>query len=99
MVALSAAISKLLITIGLLSKGIAGATIGNVLGGIFGAGGIIDRIIKSLRGKKPPGGLPKKPPKGNFLKPLMNFFKSTFGLFKNIGSFILLDRFKLDGMR
>tara|TARA_R100000234_G_C4999963_1_gene179828 strand:+ start:673 stop:2151 length:1479 start_codon:yes stop_codon:yes gene_type:complete len=101
-VALSAAISKLLITVGLLSKGLAGATIGNVLGGIFGAGGIIDRIIKSLRGKKPPGSLPKKPPKGNLLKPLMNFFKATFGaamLFKDIGSFILLDRFKLDGMR
>ena len=32
----------------------------------------------------------------------MNFFKATFGaamLFKDIGSFILLDRFKLDGMR
>ena len=98
-VALSAAISKLLITIGLLSKGLVGATIGNALGGIFGAGGIIDRIIKSFRGKKPPGGLPKKPPKGNFLKPLMGFFRSTFGLFKNIGSFILKDRFKLDGMR
>jgi hypothetical protein len=109
-VALSAAISKLLITIGLLSKGLVGATIGNALGGIFGAGGIIDRIIKSLRGKKPPGSLPKKPPgslpkkppKGNLLKPLMNFFKATFGaamLFKDIGSFILLDRFKLDGMR
>ena len=55
-VALSAAISKLLITVGLLSKTLIGSNIINFISGLFG-GRFIRKFLKGF-GKKPPGGTP-----------------------------------------
>ena len=55
-VALSAAISKLLITVGLLSKTLIGSNIINFISGLFG-GSFIRKFLKGF-GKKPPGGTP-----------------------------------------
>lgn len=57
LVALSAAISKLLITIGLLSKGLMASNIFNFIGGLFGSSGFLGKFFKGF-GKKPPGGTP-----------------------------------------
>ena len=55
-VALGAAISKLLITVGLLSKTLIGSNIINFISGLFG-GRFIRKFLKGF-GKKPPGGTP-----------------------------------------
>ena len=55
-VALSAAISKLLVTVGLLSKTLMGSNIINFISGLFG-GRFIRKFLKGF-GKKPPGGTP-----------------------------------------
>ena len=55
-VALGAAISKLLITVGLLSKTLMGSNIINFISGLFG-GRFIRKFLKGF-GKKPPGGTP-----------------------------------------
>ena len=55
-VALAAAISKLLITVGLLSKTLIGSNIINFISGLFG-GRFIRKFLKGF-GKKPPGGTP-----------------------------------------